>query len=44
MIKRLAFATPLLLTSLGTCYLGALVIAMGLHGLFSAGLILSRRD
>jgi len=44
MIKRLAFATPLLMTSLGTAYLGALMIVVGLHGVFSAGLILTRRD
>lgn len=44
MIKRLAFATPLLTASLGAVYLGSLVIAIGLHGLFSSGLILSRDD
>jgi hypothetical protein len=42
--KRLAFTLPLLTASMGTMYLGALLIVAGGHGLFCAGAILSRED
>lgn len=40
MIKRIAIASPILTASLATCYLGMLMIAGGLHGLFCGAAIL----